>query len=115
MEGFNGFSSTSVVWKQSAINVKEKFTRRTMINKSLNLVGANAAMNFTFLMFPSWEKKKRVVGVSRVMNLGGGLRTFLVEVKPALPAAVARALHLFCTASAIVSVVVAWTAGIFIE
>ncbi|KAK8688999.1 hypothetical protein V6N13_087730 [Hibiscus sabdariffa] len=65
-------------------------------------------------MFPSWEKKKQVVAVSRVMILRGDLCTNLVEVKPALPAAVARTPHLFRTGSAVVSGV-SWTGGVFVE
>ncbi|KAK8712175.1 hypothetical protein V6N13_147422 [Hibiscus sabdariffa] len=48
------------------------------------------------------------------MNLRGHLRTFLVEVKPALPTAVAPTQHLFLTGSAVVSGV-AWTADVFVE
>ncbi|KAL4380031.1 hypothetical protein GQ457_02G040410 [Hibiscus cannabinus] len=86
MKGLNPVSS-SVTRKQSAIKVKAvKYTRRTLIHKSPNLEPtATAAISIS----RSWKKKKRVVAVSRVMNLRGRLRAFLMEVKPALPAAVA--------------------------
>ncbi|KAK8570790.1 hypothetical protein V6N13_103194 [Hibiscus sabdariffa] len=114
MKGLNQVSS-SVTRKQSTIEVKAvKYTRRTLIHKSLNLLVANAAIDFSSPLFRSWKKKKRVVAVSRVMSLRGRLRAFLMEVKPALPAAVARTQHLFPTESAMVSGV-ARTAGVFVE